>query len=163
VLFGDCGRSSTMEAERGPSLIIDQPDGALPRRIARGAAGERPAAARFRISTAYKALLVWERGLIGFGSESGPPNLPVVFKQTITSMCDARHVMILGWRWSTTRHHPNRGESCAFDGGGQWRETFLGHWRMATRGSWRIRQQFPIRQRSAAGPGESACDRNASA
>jgi hypothetical protein len=95
-LFVDRGSElATVEGLKRTSLIIDPPDGRIP--ALTDAARQRNAGA-FRAFTRYDSVKdrpLSERCIIGFGSTSGPPMLPVLYNNNYEIVQTPNAVMIL--------------------------------------------------------------------
>ena len=95
VLFIDRGSEfARVDGVKRSSLIIDPPDGKVPPLTAE--ARQRAAAmARGSRFDSVKDRPPAERCLVGFGSTSGPPMLPVLYNNNYQIVQTADHVMIL--------------------------------------------------------------------
>jgi len=93
VLFIDRGNSlARVDGQPRSSLIVDPPDGRLPARVR----VPRPGASPMSFNTAdVKARPLSERCLIGFGSTSGPPMLPVLYNNNYQIVQTPDAIMIL--------------------------------------------------------------------
>ena len=95
VLFIDRGSEfARVNGVKRTSLIVDPPDGKVPRLTA--GAGRRLAASYAGIGfDSVKDRPLSERCLLGFGSTSGPPMLPVLYNNNYQIVQTPDHVMIL--------------------------------------------------------------------
>jgi hypothetical protein len=96
VLFIDRGTElARVDGVKRTSLIIDPPDGRMPPLTAE--ARERNAAAMRSFSNfdSVKTRPLSERCIIGFGSTSGPPMLPVLYNNNYQIVQTPENVMIL--------------------------------------------------------------------
>jgi hypothetical protein len=95
ALFIDRGSElARVDGVKRTSLIIDPPDGKVPRLSAE--AGRRLAASYVGTSfNSVKDRPLSERCLIGFGSTSGPPMLPVLYNNNYQIVQTPDHVLIL--------------------------------------------------------------------
>lgn len=95
----------TINGQKRTSIIVDPPNGRAPQPI-RGQRNARPAAApeaaesdtRLELGAAYddpERRPLGERCLLGFGSTSGPPALPVLYNNLHQIVQTKDHVMIL--------------------------------------------------------------------
>ena len=95
VLFIDRGSEfARVNGVKRTSLIVDPPDGKVPRLSAE--AGRRLASSYAGTSfNSVKDRPLSERCLLGFGSTSGPPMLPVLYNNNYQIVQTPDHVMIL--------------------------------------------------------------------
>src|SRR5271166_813016 len=96
ALFIDRGSQlATVDGVKRTSLIIDPPDGKLPPRTPDG---KQRMAAMFKSFNNYDSVKdrpLSERCLLGFGSTSGPPMLPVLYNNNYQIVQTPDNVMIL--------------------------------------------------------------------
>jgi hypothetical protein len=97
VLFIDRGSQlARVDGMKRSSLIIDPPDGKVPARVATAGAGRRGGGgAGMGAYDSVKMRPASERCLIGFGSTSGPPMMPVLYNNNYQIVQTADTVMIL--------------------------------------------------------------------
>ena len=96
VLFVDRGSElARVDGEKRTSLIVDPPDGKVPKRTPD--AGKRMAAIirTYMVYDSVKDRPASERCLIGFGSTSGPPMMPVLYNNNYQIVQTKDAVMIL--------------------------------------------------------------------
>jgi len=94
ALFIDRGSEfARVDGVKRTSLIIDPPDGKVPRMSAE--AGRRLASSYMGSFDGVKTRPLSERCLIGFGSTSGPPMLPVLYNNNYQIVQTPDHVLIL--------------------------------------------------------------------
>lgn len=93
VLFIDRGSTlARVDGQPRSSLIVDPPDGRLPARVR----VPRPGVAPMSFNTAdVKARPLSERCLVGFGSTSGPPMLPVLYNNNYQIVQTPGAILIL--------------------------------------------------------------------
>ena len=127
-LFFDRGSElARVDGQKRTSLIVDPPDGKVPRITAAGRARNTAALRNFNSVDNVKNRPLSERCLVGFGSTSGPPMLPVLYNNNyqivqtpdavvimVEMIHDARIVRINGI------HPPNNVR--------QWLGDSTGHW-----------------------------------
>ncbi len=95
VLFLDRGSQlARVDGQKRTSLIVDPADGKVPPRVAAQPGARRPAVTRAGFDT-IKGRPTSERCLIGFGSTSGPPMLPVLYNNNYQIVQTPDSVMIL--------------------------------------------------------------------
>ncbi len=96
VLFIDRGSElAKVDGVKRTSLIVDPPDGKMPPRTIEG---KRRMAAMFKSFMTYDSVKdrpLSERCLLGFGSTSGPPMLPVLYNNNYQIVQTPNNVMIL--------------------------------------------------------------------
>ena len=91
VLFLDSGAEfATVDGLKRTSLVVDPPDGRVPPQNPAKRLPGRP----YRFDTVKDRPLA-ERCLLGFGSTSGPPMLPVLYNNLYQIVQTPTHVMIL--------------------------------------------------------------------
>jgi hypothetical protein len=96
ALFIDRGSElARVDGKKRSSLIIDPPDGKLPARVPRAAGGGRGRGGAAREYDDVKSRPVSERCLVGFGSTSGPPMMPVLYNNNYQIVQTPNSVMIL--------------------------------------------------------------------
>ena len=129
ALFIDRGSQlATVDGVKRTSLIIDPPDGKLPPRTPDG---KQRMAAMFKSFNNYDSIKdrpLSERCLLGFGSTSGPPMLPVLYNNNYQIVQTSDYVMILVEmvhdariiRLNATQHAPASVR--------QWFGDSIGHW-----------------------------------
>jgi hypothetical protein len=98
VLFIDRGSElARVDGKKRSSLIIDPPDGKVPARVPRsndaGASGRRSGVAMNYDNVKNRP--VSERCLVGFGSTSGPPMMPVLYNNNYQIVQTPGAIMIL--------------------------------------------------------------------
>ncbi len=89
---------ATLDGKRRTSLIIDPPDGRMPPRTEEGEARAQARTEARRASGAFdnpEQRSMGERCIVGFGSTSGPPMLPVMYNNNYQIVQTPDHVMIL--------------------------------------------------------------------
>ncbi len=95
ILFLDRGsRLAQVDGQIRTSLIVDPPDGKVPPRVTPAAGPPRRNVARASFDT-VKGRPISERCLLGFGSTSGPPMLPVLYNNNYQIVQTPDTVMIL--------------------------------------------------------------------
>ncbi len=96
ALFIDRGSQlATVDGVKRTSLIIDPPDGKLPKRTKEG---QQRMAGLFKSFMDYDSVKdrpLSERCLLGFGSTSGPPMLPVLYNNNYQIVQTPNYIMIL--------------------------------------------------------------------
>lgn len=96
VLFVDRGTElATVDGVKRTSLIIDPPDGKMPALTPEARQRNMSAMRGFNRFDSVKDRPLAERCLIGFGSTSGPPMLPVLYNNNYQIAQTPDHVMIL--------------------------------------------------------------------
>ena len=129
VLFIDRGSEfARVDGVKRTSLVIDPPDGKVPPLTAearqRNAALARSAGAFDSVKDRPLA----ERCLVGFGSTSGPPMLPVLYNNNYQIVQTPDHVMILVEMVHDARIDPHRTGSMPGPTVRQWLGDSIGHW-----------------------------------
>jgi len=96
VLFIDRGSElARVDGVKRTSLIIDPPDGKLPTLTAEAKRRNMEMIRSFFTFNTVKDRPLSERCLLGFGSTSGPPMLPVLYNNNYQIVQTPDHVMIL--------------------------------------------------------------------
>jgi hypothetical protein len=97
ALFIDRGSElARVDGKKRSSLIIDPPDGKLPARVAQNTDPQRGRGTGFANQyDSVKSRPVSERCLVGFGSTSGPPMMPVLYNNNYQIVQTPDAVMIL--------------------------------------------------------------------
>jgi hypothetical protein len=135
VLFVDRGTElARVDGQARTSLIIDPPDGTMPamlprprRTAAAGGGGGQGEAYAGMSYDSIKMRPLSERCLIGFGSTSGPPMLPVLYNNNYTIVQSADAVMIaveMVHDVRVIRMNSEHGSPAL----GKWLGDSIGHW-----------------------------------
>jgi hypothetical protein len=96
ILFIDRGSElARVDGVRRTSLIVDPPDGKVPQLTAEGRKRSNAAMRSNFIYSSVKERPLSERCLLGFGSTSGPPMLPVLYNNNYEIVQTPDTVMIL--------------------------------------------------------------------
>jgi hypothetical protein len=128
-LFFDRGTElARVDGVKRTSLIIDPPDGKLPTMTAEG---QKRASERLRQFQRYDRVQdrpLGERCLMGFGSTSGPPMLPVLYNNNYQIVQTPQTIMILVEMVHDVRYiHLDRKEHLP-SAARQWMGDSIGHW-----------------------------------
>src|SRR5580704_15775552 len=96
ALFIDRGNElARVDGKKRSSLIIDPPDGKVPERVAKAGAARVRGGGEYGNYDNVKNRPVSERCLVGFGSTSGPPMMPVLYNNNYQIVQTPEAIMIL--------------------------------------------------------------------
>ncbi len=96
ALFIDRGSElARVDGKKRSSLIIDPPDGKVPPRVEKAGGGRGRGAYNLGNFDSVKSRPISERCLLGFGSTSGPPMMPVLYNNNYEIVQTPDAVMIL--------------------------------------------------------------------
>jgi hypothetical protein len=96
ALFIDRGSElARVDGKKRSSLIIDPPDGKVPARVEKSGAARVRGGGEFGNYDSVKSRPVSERCLVGFGSTSGPPMMPVLYNNNYQIVQTPDAIMIL--------------------------------------------------------------------